>query len=509
MMHFFKVFKAQIHKLFIYTRTKNLSLNVAELFFQQNHISGFLRYDMIVRLLAVECYYKKNNYGFDLYYRMQLYRNGKVWADNAIGIFEDLIKSYEDNGYQEDSEIILDADLHLLDGSHRMALALYHQQPYISAKVLPYAHDVFYSIEWFRINGFSDEECRLLEDKFSSLKSSFCTPFVCTIWHPVRKYFDEITQNLSLFGEVKEVKDYYLSKWEYQFYINGIYAVDDIERWKIDKKLDHMLTPNTEIYQMRMVSLEIEDPRFRLKKNHKTLSRRCEQIKKQIRDAYKQKIDGYFYDIIMHIGDNYYQNRHIHNLLTMPSVDLTLILEHLHEFKYVITKFDTPYMPKDFPEHYPLGKDIDIICYNEDEYRKILNSVEKDVSPYESFYYIRRVKFTDQENREYRTLIRLEQEGRVLVFLFDISCRTGNLPSGFVAEMIDKREEKNVFYVPCIEYELIIRLYEIKKTAKKRHHIDFVREHIKDINYTLCGKYLDKWTNEILKEIANGHDLIS
>ena len=472
-------------------RTIHFSLNVTELFFQHNTKQGFLRYDMIVRLLAIENYYGINDFGFDLYYKMQKARNGKFHADKAIVTFKSLIESYEKDGYNEKSEIVLDSNLNLIDGSHRIALALHHGIPSISAKIRPYSVDILYGMEWFRINGFSDYECEILKERCHEVRNRYIKPFVCTLWHPVRKYFDEITQNLSLFGVVKEVKDYYLSKWEYQFYINGIYAVDDIERWKIDKKLDHMLTPNTEIYQMRMVSLEIEDPRFRLKKNHKTLSRRCEQIKKQIRDAYKQKIDGYFYDIIMHIGDNYYQNRHIHNLLTMPSVDLTLILEHLHDFKYVITKFDTPYMPKDFPEHYPLGKDIDIICYNENEYRKILNSVEKDVSSYETSYNIRRVKYTDQEKREYRTLIRIEQETQVLVFQFDISCRTGKFPSGFFHDLISSCSPFKVFYIPATQYEIVIRLFEFEKNKNKTYHINYVKDHHLELDEHLCDKYLD------------------
>ena len=79
--------------------SKKVSLEIAELFFQHNGESDFLRYDMIVRLLAVENYFGKNDYGFDFYRRMQASRKDEGWVDPAVERFRNLIKSYEENGY--------------------------------------------------------------------------------------------------------------------------------------------------------------------------------------------------------------------------------------------------------------------------------------------------------------------------------------------------------------------------------------------------------------------------
>jgi hypothetical protein len=35
------------------------------------------------------------------------------------------------------------------------------------------------------------------------------------------------------------------------------------------------------------------------------ISQKVEQLKKQIRKKYAPKVEDYFYDIIIHIGDNY------------------------------------------------------------------------------------------------------------------------------------------------------------------------------------------------------------
>ena len=480
-----------LRKCYYHFAKKHLSFEMAELFFQQNHVTGFLRYDIIVRLLAVECYYKINNYGFDLYYKMQLHRNGMTWADKSVGIFKDLIRSYENNGYQKKSAILLDANLHLLDGSHRMALALFHHQHSISAIVLPHTEDVFYSIEWFKINDFTDDECKILEYKFNSLKRTFCTPFICTIWHPARFFYEDITKNLSLFGNVREVKDFAFSQWDYRFFTRGIYSVDDIDKWKIEKKMDYMTNTDSDTYSLRIVVLEIHDPDFRLKSStNRTISKKGEQIKKLIRRAYKDRIDNYFYDIIIHIGDNFYQNRHILRLLTMPQIDVKTILEHIKNNKYVITKIDVPYMPVDFPDHYPLGKDIDIICDGDEEYAQVVESVLNDIDIYKDYYDIRVVKKIAKESKEYRSLIRLEQEGHVLAFLFDISCRTGSLAGAFVKELILSRQCRNIYYTPSIKYEIVIRLDEYWHHRRKGHHLDYINVHKDSLDEHLCDRYL-------------------
>lgn len=483
-------FATLLKKCYCRIKAKHLSFETDELFFQQIK-TGFSRYDIIVRLLAIENYYGKNDYGFNFYYRMQYHRKDGGWADKSIDVFKSLINSYASKGYDNKSEIVLDANLHLIDGSHRIALALYYNYPTISAKVLPISQDVFYSIEWFKINGFSDEECKLLEDRFKIIKDSINSPFICTIWHPARNFFEDITNHLSLFGTIKEVKDFHLNRWDYKFYTRGIYAVDDIEKWKIEKKLEYMTANNNDMFELRMVALEIDNPDFRLKEsNNKTLSRKGEVIKKLIRDAYKSEINNYFHDIILHIGDNFYQNRHTYRLLTMPTIDVRSILEHIKDNKYVITKVDVPYMPSDFPEHYPLGKDIDIICADEKEYAFVLDSVSKDVQEYKDRYNIRVVKKHDNCGKEYRSLLRLEQEDHFLVFLFDISCRTGSLACAFTQKMVGNRREANGYYVPTIKYEILIRLDEYHNNMNKHHHIDYVKAHRDAIDEMLADKYL-------------------
>ncbi len=471
--------------------TKHIKLDVGELFFQHNGESDFLRYDMIVRLITIEKFCENHDYDFNLYYRMQKARVGEDWANQAVKIFKELIESYEINGYDESSEIVLDKNLQLIDGSHRFALAIFYGYKTISAKVLPEVFNVYYKIEWFQINGFTQSECDMLRARYRDLCPIYARPFVCTLWHPAKPYWEEITKHLAMFGEVREVRDFCFNEAEYKYYTYGIYYVDDIEKWKIDKKISVMHADDADKYYLRMVAIYITTPDFRLKgKTGNTLSKRGELIKALIRKAYKGMIPNYFHDVIMHIGDNFYQSKYIYKLLSMPRIDVSSLLDEINTCQYVITKFNVEYMPEEFPIKYPLGKDIDIVCSDKDNYLIIKKAVENLGEQYKDTYSVRTVLKSNDICGEYRSLVRFEQEN-FLVFQFDISCRTGKTKAGFEEAIVKDRVKKKNFYITSPSCEILVRLCEIHDYPRKKHHLDYVNKHKEDLDSGLCDRYLD------------------
>ena len=127
---------------------------------------------------------------------------------------------------------------------------------------------------------------------------------------------------------------------------------------------------------VRVVKLDVESPQFRLKaKTSGTLSQVGEYIKSYIRGKYKDKIDNYFYDIIIHIGDNFEQNEYVDKLFR-EAFSLRGYLSGLSQYKYYLTKTETPYQTEDFPDTYAFSKDIDIICAKED-FEKIAMYTQK------------------------------------------------------------------------------------------------------------------------------------
>ncbi|WP_455664379.1 hypothetical protein [Phocaeicola sp.] len=477
---------------------KSISCDVREIFFQENGLE-FNRYDIIVRYLAIKNYYGKNTFGVALYKKMQEARINKEWGEKSIEQFFRLIESYEYKGYDASSQIELDKTLRLMDGSHRCALALYHKKYIMSCKVHPFGANIYYGINWFIEKGFALSEIEILKSTYQELRDSFLVPFSVILWPPVQNYFDDIIACLQHVGKVVEYKDYLYDDYTFAAMARGIYAVDDIAGWKIEKKINAMSSSSPK--KIRVALLKLEHPDFRLKSTtNTTLSVTCEKIKKMIRNCYRGNIDGYMHDIIIHIGDNYYQNEYIERLFTAPPIDVAHVLNQLSGILYAITKIDVPYMPDDFPLRYPLNKDIDILCADKEEFVSARDIILASLDVYKMDYSIRVVDKKDETDVIYRSLIRLEQEN-YLVFQFDISYRTGKTKNGFEIDLVHDRVMRNTFYATSLRFELLIRLCELNEHPNKNHHLEYLNKYKSDISPELCDQYLDFNWRKIIKRI--------
>lgn len=147
----------------------HIAISIKDIFVRETPPSGFNRFDIIVRLLAIECEKGLNDYGWDLYKRMQSARKSPDFAESSMVRFRSLIRSYEERGYDSKSEISLDNELKLWNGSHRIAMAIFRHQPQINAIVSKKRKVVFYGIQWFYHNGFTQKECDLIKDKLTAV----------------------------------------------------------------------------------------------------------------------------------------------------------------------------------------------------------------------------------------------------------------------------------------------------------------------------------------------------
>ena len=218
-------------------------MDVRELFAHQNkNVSDFAynRLDTVVRYLAIENYYGKNDFGFTLYEKMQNARMGQGYAPGSIEKYKELIASFDKNGYDGDSCITCDQNLKLVDGSHRLALCLYHGIPEISIQLMPQATNIEYGIEWFQKNGFTSAEIEVICEKCIELLEQNIVPFTCILWPPVQEYFDEITQILADAYEVVSCEDFEYKEETFARMVRGVYHIDDIETWTIEKKFSYM-----------------------------------------------------------------------------------------------------------------------------------------------------------------------------------------------------------------------------------------------------------------------------
>ena len=133
--------------------------------------------DLLVRLLAIDNYIGKNDFGFALYNEMKQKRiatNNEIpnaSTRNYEKDFKKLIKSISENGYIDKNPVELNKNFEVFDGAHRLvcALALNIEKIPVrfSSKYINKNYD--YSIEWFKKNGLTYMEEPILK-KYKELK---------------------------------------------------------------------------------------------------------------------------------------------------------------------------------------------------------------------------------------------------------------------------------------------------------------------------------------------------
>ncbi|SMO87922.1 hypothetical protein SAMN06265379_111116 [Saccharicrinis carchari] len=297
-------------------------MNVRELISKQFTINGFNRCDSVVRLLAIENYYKINDFGWDLYNKMQHIRSDGL-NDGAKERFIQLINSIQINGFDNYSEIPISRKGSILDGSHRLACAIYFKEQFVSVNIAnrnyfdKKENEAVYDINWFKSNGFSEHEINLINKRVEMVIQDSKCYFTFIIWPPVMEFFSEIISDIQKSNGVLSFKRMNLKKDYFEEFVSKIYACDDIEDWKIKKKLNAMNNYNCEIGILRVF---ISEPNFRRKaSNNRPISQQVEEIKRAIRAKYKTRIPNYIYDIAIHIGDNYAHTDEMENVITMYS----------------------------------------------------------------------------------------------------------------------------------------------------------------------------------------------
>jgi hypothetical protein len=467
---------------------------VDEIIRQQNTDKGYKRLDIIVRLLAVENEYGLNDYGWDMYRRMQCARAGEdeVSVDERVAVFRKLIASFKDNGYDRASAILLDKNMYLEDGSHRLSLALFHGIDSINCKVLPYSTDVYYGESWFKENGFSKQEISLILSKTEAILAQHEIKISCILWPPVVDFFDEITEDISRKYELVEVKDMEFSDETFERFMRAVYRVDDVARWKIDTKVEHIKPYHKK--SVRLIIFKINAPRFRSKDiNRNTILIQGEKLKKDIRDKYKTKVDNYYYDIICHTGDNVVQSEYIRKLCfhRFSLNDYFNIIDN--SIKWEIIKLGSDNCPSDFPNSFPFSKDLDIVCGKKDFERFTDITVNYFKSKCSGYYDEIKVIHDDMDNCK----VRIELNG-YLILLIDISSALDGIYDMFIEDSLNRRIKQNNYYIPTLRDEMCFRINEYINHSHKLHHIDYVRNHSEYIDYDLVLKNV-KDSGKILK----------
>lgn len=128
------------------------------------------------------------------------------------------------------------------------------------------------------------------------------------LWAPCSEYYNDILEEIN---RKYSVFNYYIYKYnnrkDFEDIVLEIYSTDDIDPNKVKNIKLKSIKDNNFIY----FTFYIKNPTFRKKGNGNDICVDIEKIKKEIRDKYKSKINNYVHDIIIHMCDNFEQNKKI------------------------------------------------------------------------------------------------------------------------------------------------------------------------------------------------------
>lgn len=124
-----------------------------------------------VRLSAIEQQDQKNTYGFNYYIRAQMLHCDKNTAIQRLEQYKRLIFEWKHAGYKKDYVLVLNRNYGVIDGNHRVAMALYTGQKTICADIYPtdlsvrdiHGYEPMLAKELLLQHGFTIDEIQKLE----------------------------------------------------------------------------------------------------------------------------------------------------------------------------------------------------------------------------------------------------------------------------------------------------------------------------------------------------------
>ena len=122
------------------------------------------------------------------------------------------------------------------------------------------------------------------------------------LWNMGNKYVREMMLKIAIMEDVLQVKILDLGR-DYEQFVLDCYEGDEeaYEGGYIYEKIKNMNTNNKRIV---VFILKIDNPTYHKAEDGKIQCIEARQVKQRIRKEYASKIDGYFFDNLIHISDN-------------------------------------------------------------------------------------------------------------------------------------------------------------------------------------------------------------
>ncbi len=291
--------------------------NIQDFIINQYIDGKFNRFDIIVKLLAIEQFHKFNDNGYSLYENMQNKRLGY----STLESFVDLIERIGKLGFDYDQPISLDNDMQLNNGSHRIANAIYLHEQFISVRVNRSKRNIKFDESWFLSLRFGAANINIMKMRLAQLVTDYHIYFKVIVWPPALSRLESITDRIKQDYKILAERKIILKKSEFDEYVEHVYLVDDIDTSRIQEKISNFAKTigGQKEFIVSEIDIFIPSPKFRVKHptNHR-ISTSVELIKKSIREVNIPYIENYFHDNIVHIGDNFNHTNHIEKISNKP-----------------------------------------------------------------------------------------------------------------------------------------------------------------------------------------------
>lgn len=126
---------------------------------------------LAVRLAAIEYHDNKNNYGAQYYVNAQMIHCGKDTSNKRLKQFMALVDGWKDYGYNRNFPITINSNGEVIDGDHRVSMAVYTGQKTICSDVYPstipvqeiHGNEAMMQRRTLMENGFTLKDIEILE----------------------------------------------------------------------------------------------------------------------------------------------------------------------------------------------------------------------------------------------------------------------------------------------------------------------------------------------------------
>lgn len=475
-------------------------------------------YDIAVRLLFIEQYYGKNQYGYALYKKMHTLRgnygqvneaeriyneqrakgkpvfHGQGREEHSIEQFERLIVSCEHNGFNESSVIMADKNLLNINGSHRLSMALFKGKPFIKTEVHNTVFHRGYELDWFWAHGFNNDEIEIIKKKWNDIvqnakeKVGF---FYCILFPPAEDYFEDITNDINQMMDdnisVAKTDEYIWEVDDFVNFLKAVYHFDSINTINLQRKIMYILKSSKiddDKVRFRILQLKIKNPYYRLKSdNGMPESLATVRLKEMIRARYRVKeskftahYEGdYAHDVIIHSSDNYISNNAFKFLLSAPR-DISAVIEIIRTYNHAFAVISNDKISRAFPHNYYLGEDFDIfvqLCDLEDITRKVY---EKCLEVFGNDVFTVAIEDSLDGKR-----VRIEYYDFTLT-MFDFMVTFNGIRKERISNFLDEKVDGCITHLSQVN-EAIYRINKFRLNDTKEYHLKYLKQIISKNNY--------------------------